>query len=68
MEKEYLGDGLYARSDGYGVWITSEDGISVLNQVYFEPSVYASFKKYWEDLYGEKNQESTEELATSDGS
>ncbi len=37
--KMYLGDGLYAEFDGFGMWVRSENGIEVLNEVYFEPEV-----------------------------
>lgn len=46
MKKEYLGDGLYARYDGNGIWLTSENGVEVLNQVYLEPEVVAVFEQY----------------------
>ena len=54
-EKRYLGDGLYATHDGYGVWLTSEDGVNVLNRVYLEPSVYGALKDYMEPEQGETN-------------
>ena len=25
-KKQYLGDGVYAVHDGYGIWLTAEDG------------------------------------------
>lgn len=37
---EYLGDGLYARHDGDGVWVVSYDGIRILERIYFEKSTY----------------------------
>ena len=46
MTKEYIGDGLYAESDGFGVWVRSENGIEVLNEVYFEPEVLAALLRY----------------------
>ena len=45
-KKEYLGDGLYATFDGWGIWLTSEDWVSVLNKVYLEPSVLQGFENY----------------------
>lgn len=35
--KVYLGDGAFARFDGFAVWITTEDGVSVQNEVCLEP-------------------------------
>ena len=46
LKKEYLGDGLYATHDGYGIEVTSEDGVSVLDRVYFEPSVLKALVDY----------------------
>jgi hypothetical protein len=37
--KTYLGDGAYAEYDGYGIKLTTEDGISVQNTIYMEPSL-----------------------------
>ena len=45
-KKEYLGDGLYVTFDGWGIWLTSEDGVSVLNKVYLEPPVLKSLEEY----------------------
>ena len=36
----YLGDGVYAAFDGYGVWLTAEDGITATDAIYLEPDVY----------------------------
>ncbi len=35
----YLGDGVYAVFDGYGIWLTAEDGVQATDAIYFEPSV-----------------------------
>jgi hypothetical protein len=45
-KKEYLGDGLYATFDGWGIWLTAEDGVSVQNKVYLEPHVLKTFDEY----------------------
>ncbi len=55
-EKVFLGDGLYASSDGYGVWLTAEDGISVLQKVYLEPSTYTALARYVENLVRQAGQ------------
>lgn len=56
LEKEkipvtYLGDGLYARFDGYGFWITSENGVSVLNEIYIEPEVWDNLIAFRKEVY-----------------
>ena len=37
--KQYLGDGVYAAFDGFGVWLTAEDGIIATDAIYVEPNV-----------------------------
>ena len=37
--KIYLGDGVYAAHDGFGVWLTAEDGIQATDGIYIEPNV-----------------------------
>ena len=43
--KEYLGDGVYAAYDGYGMWLTAEDGIRVLGGIYIEPGVWEAMHR-----------------------
>lgn len=47
-EKTYLGDGCYATFDGYGVELTTENGIATTNTIYVEPQVYGALVQYWE--------------------
>ncbi len=44
--KEYLGDAVYARFDGYHVWLTTENGIAVTNEIALEPPVLEALNKY----------------------
>lgn len=46
MSKEYIGDGAYADFDGFGIVLTTENGISVQNTVYLEPGVFAALLRY----------------------
>ena len=46
MVKEYLGDGAYVEFDGFGIVLTTEDGISTTNRVVLEPSVLKAFESY----------------------
>lgn len=50
--KEYLGDGVYVESAGFGIWITSENGIEVLDKIYLEPQVLAALDLYRKRLAG----------------
>ena len=44
--KSYLGDGVYARFDGYSIVLTTENGISVQNEIVLEPGILRSFEQY----------------------
>ena len=50
-KKEYLGDGVYAKYDGMGVWLTAENGYGVVNQIYIEDTIFYELKRYWERMY-----------------
>jgi hypothetical protein len=38
-KKRYIGDGVYVARAAYGFWLTTEDGISVTNEIFLEPEV-----------------------------
>ena len=42
--KEYLGDGVYAEFDGYQVWLSTLQGMSIA----LEPTVINNLFKYFE--------------------
>ncbi len=48
MNKEYIGDSVYVHSDGYGFWLTTENGYpdDPRNSIYLEPEVYASLLRW----------------------
>lgn len=46
--KEYLGDGLYVRVLDDTIWLTSENGVEVLDAVALEPRVLDAFARYIE--------------------
>lgn len=45
--KIYLGDGAYARFDGYGVELTAENGIVATDHVYAEPDTLVALLRGW---------------------
>ena len=54
--KEYLGDGLYAISDGYGIWLHANHPENPTDRVYLEPEVLEAiniFAKKCDDLIKE---------------
>jgi hypothetical protein len=44
--KKYLGDGVYADIENGMILLTSENGISVLDRIYLEPSVFKALRDY----------------------
>ena len=42
----YLGDGVYAAFDGFGIWLTAENGLSATDAIYLEPSVYTELVRF----------------------
>lgn len=48
--KSYLGDGVYANTDGYAIILTTEDGMRVTNAIVLEPEVYEALIIYRQHL------------------
>ena len=46
MNKQYLGDSVYADFDGYGITLTTENGFGPSNTIYLEPQVLAALEDY----------------------
>ena len=45
-EKVYLGDGVYARFDGFGIVITTENGLRETNRIVFDGDTLVAFEWY----------------------
>lgn len=45
--QEYLGDGVYAVYDGYGVWLRANDFENPTDKVYLEPSVMRALEAFY---------------------
>jgi len=43
---EYLGDGVYAKYDGFGVWLLANDHLNPTDKVYLEPSVLEALNRF----------------------
>lgn len=52
--KTYIGDGVYVAFDGFGLVLTTEDGISATNRIVLEPEVYSELVKFVEMLRSQK--------------
>jgi hypothetical protein len=46
IPKDYMGDGVYIKDVGFGVELTTENGISVQNTVFIEPLTWKSMVRY----------------------
>ena len=51
-EKRYLGDGVYVDFDGWHIILTTENGVSIQNTIYMEPSVLKSFQDWCKENFG----------------
>lgn len=50
MEKEYIGDGVYASFDGYWIELTTEYGEGATNRITLEPEVYEALVRFAKKL------------------
>lgn len=48
--KQYLGDSVYVRFDGYCTVLTTENGYGASNEIILEPAVASALKAYWLNL------------------
>jgi len=60
MNKQYLGDSVYADFDGYGITLTTDNGYGPSNTIYLEPRVLAALEDY--KTYLRKVNKSAEEI------
>jgi hypothetical protein len=54
LEKQYIGDGVYADFDGYTVTLTTENGTGITNTIYLEPEVLQELEGYVNRLRKQK--------------
>jgi hypothetical protein len=57
----YLGDSVYAESDGNIILLTTEDGVAVTNRIYLEPEVLQALWDYndWLKTHKEGDESTT---------
>lgn len=55
--KAYLGDGVYADCDGFGIVLTTENGIRETNRIVLEPEVWEMLKAYVERLEADQDRD-----------
>ena len=46
----YLGGGVYAKFDGFGIWLMANDHKDPSDKVYLEPSVHRNYLQFVKDL------------------
>jgi hypothetical protein len=47
---EYIGDGVYAKFDGFGVWLLANDHLNPTDKVYLEPEVLNALNRFVKQL------------------
>lgn len=55
MESEYLGDGVYAFCDGFGIMLHANDAENPTDKIYLEPAVLVSLNRFVENCGFSKN-------------
>ncbi len=55
--KQYIGDAVYVDFDGFGIVLTTEDGIRATNRIVLEPEVYSALVRYVEALQDKADAE-----------
>lgn len=49
-KKVYIGDAIYADSDGFAIILTTEDGIRATNRIVIEPREWAKLRTYADEF------------------
>ena len=47
---EYLGDGVYAIFDGFGVWLHANNHLNPSDRVYLEPQVLEALNNFYKEV------------------
>lgn len=51
-EKAYIGDGVYAEFDGYGIWLKAN--VPTTDEIYIEPEVLRALNRFYNSQFEEK--------------
>jgi len=54
---EYIGDGVYASFDGFGIWLTAENGMEATDAIYLEPAVLGHLNAFYQLIREPERQE-----------
>ena len=55
LEKDYIGDSVYIEDNGYGVTLTTENGLGASNIIVMEPEVIQAFLRYIKKMVAHHN-------------
>jgi hypothetical protein len=55
-KKVYLGDAVYARYDGHGIELTTDNGLEVTNSIYLENEVLHNLEFFKNKIFDWLNQ------------
>lgn len=55
--KSYLGDSVYAEFDGFGIVLTTENGMGASNTIVLEPEVLRALNEFHERIQREINKQ-----------
>jgi hypothetical protein len=47
---QYLGDGVYVKYDGYGMWLHANSHDDPTDRIYLEPQVFDSMNRFVEKI------------------
>jgi hypothetical protein len=50
--RTYIGDGVYAEFDGFGIWLTTERHDEGVHRIYLEPEIYRNFVAFAAACWG----------------
>lgn len=50
QNSRYIGDGVYAGFDGFGIWLYANSHYEPTDRIYLEPQVYHQLVKFVDDL------------------
>ena len=55
--KEYLGDSVYAEFDGYGITLTTDNGLGPSNTIFLDPEVLTALNQFASRVTEQKTQQ-----------